>query len=254
MDGNIQVGVEAILKDTKKSLAPWITAQGVILALIIKEALENIYSNLASGFHSISSFNYEQFLTFLTFTILLGRFYGGSYRFIQKGEAFSNVFIDLKNLVGSTALFVAFFFMSKSILDIHQFIFWCLWLHIFDLSWFVVALIVNALAIQALKEYVDLERSAKELRATSAFFLLLSAATVGVLYYRWGDSIRSLHFLIIISAFDLVVFYRFYFHGDYNFIWSYVLKRRRGFSEVAPITLEALPIGSPNASDDPLTT
>lgn len=79
------------LREVKKSLAPWITAQGVILVLIIKEALENIYTNLASGLHSISAFDYDQFLTFVVFTVLLGRFYGGSYRFIQKGEAFSNV-------------------------------------------------------------------------------------------------------------------------------------------------------------------
>lgn len=144
--------------------------------------------------------------------------------------------------------------MSKSILDIHQFIFWCLWLHIFDMIWFVVALIVNMMAIIKLRDVLVLQRSANELRATSAFFLLLSAVTVGVLYYRWGDIKRSLHFLVCISLLDLFVFYRFYFYGDYNFIWAYLRKRRKGLEVVGSITIEPLPIGSPNASDDPSTS
>ena len=121
----------------------WITAQSIIVGLVVKEALVNIHANMEpvvkkedTGLALLSTFSLPQFIVYLAFFSLLIRFYLGAFRFSQIREGESSRFVSIKNFIGSCTMFTFFFFMASSLGDTRSFVRFVLCLHLIDGIWF----------------------------------------------------------------------------------------------------------------------
>lgn len=197
----------------------WITAQSIIVGLVVKEALVEIYKNVGYRVRNeesllglVGSFSLSQSLLYLSFFSLLIRFYLGAFRFSQISEEGGNKrFVSIKNFIGSCTLFTFFFFMASSLDDTRSFVRCVLGLHLVDGLWFF------ATYIQSNKHNLQ------DKKKVSAFFLKLTLATIVVLLLIMCFEFNpffSILFLIGISIFDLIALWDFYFASTPKFIWE----------------------------------
>jgi len=191
----------------------WVTAQAVIVGLVIKEALVQIYDNIepsvsvANGFFDISDLDLSSTFLYFVFFLMLARFYMGAYRFGQIDESDRSFVSSIINFLGGCILFTFFFFMASSLGHPHSFIKYVFWLHLVDLVWFSVTILLC------------LKKGWKKKIKIASTFLLLTFSTIGALLFC-SNVLNILIFLFIISIIDLLVLLPFYTEGDVRFWWE----------------------------------
>ncbi len=192
----------------------WVTAQAVIVGLVITEALLKLYNNVdpiistQSSIHDhLKHFEFSVFLSFLVFFVLLVRFYLGALRFSQipEGSLPQNAFGKIVDGIGASVLFTFFFFMASSLDDPSSFIKYIFFLHIADVCWFI-------LKILSVKDD-------KNRRRISITFLILSIVTV-LFFIICKDTSYRMIFLILISILDFIILLRFYTNKETKLIWQ----------------------------------
>lgn len=193
----------------------WVTAQAVIVGLVITEALKKLHENIEPVISSqvdikehLSYFDWSVFLTFFIFLLLLVRFYLGALRFSQIREDDGDQPISGKIVdgIGATILFTFFFFMAASLDEAKSFIKYIFLLHLADLIWFA------GIRFMA--------RGYKKRTKVSNVFLVLTIITL-VFFFVIKDTNCRMIFLIFISIVDFVVLSKFYLESDVKFVWEW---------------------------------
>lgn len=193
----------------------------LLLAIILRAALENFFTNLIGGRSFATLFGSWppasetrlRMMQFFVFFVLLARFYHGASRFNEEHPPATTVPRHLLNLVGTFGLFCLFYVIAATVWTLDLFYMFIFGMHLFDAVWFFLVLL-------------SLAPGSLLLQPVRAFLLwdVLTCLIVGFMFWgSWKGFLTGidlsfqwnvLYLLLAMSILDWVVLADFYFRPD----------------------------------------
>lgn len=206
----------------KKSDSASVIVLPIMLALIVKAALEALLKPIAEGkmqWVDTSPIVWAQVFVFLILTL---RFYVGALRFIETEPKKADFAIRFMNFVFAFVLFCAFYAAALAAVQ-SEFLTIIVALHAIDLVWFLIALVVSYFKYVPDEELARGEIMITSMRKVIIKFIALSSVTLIVtvaLYYN-GLSLVAPVFgplywaflasILVISVADFAMLWKYYF-------------------------------------------
>jgi hypothetical protein len=199
----------------------------ILLALIIKAALETTFKPLFEGTAIWSDILGLPFAQLLVFFLLTLRFYLGTVRFGTTEPKRIDFLIRTFNFVFAFAVFCAFYALALSVTKSEFFYLEIIVLHVIDGAWFGILYCLSHLRFVDVNELEDGELLIEPVRRVMLIYFFFSLFTVlfGLLvYWLLGVSITEsnpntahwcyLAFLVFMSGIDFWALFKYYFHFE----------------------------------------
>jgi hypothetical protein len=197
----------------------------IMLALIVKAALEAALKPLFDGTQTWPDILGLPFAQLVVFFILTLRFYLGALRFGATEPKRIDFLIRSFNFVLAFAVFCTFYALALSVTRPEFFYLEIVILHCIDAAWFGTLLLLSHLKFIDEAELETGELPIRPVRRIMIIYLSFSLLTIafGVLGYRYGFEARLteptavaahwsfLVFLLVISMVDFWALYSYYF-------------------------------------------
>jgi hypothetical protein len=199
-----------------------IVVVSIMLALIVKAALEATFKPIFDDDLAWSTITLLSWVQVSVFFVMMLRFYLGAIRYINSEPENLDFLVRAVNFVFAFMLFCAFYVTALSVMDSAYFYTLIVAVHIFDAAWFVVAI--------SLMKLRDAEDISGQIRSTATYrvmfiFLVFSTFTIlyGLLSYPliFNETIYAsepiwahwafLGVLTIISLLDFWALFEYYF-------------------------------------------
>lgn len=213
------------MADKTKQENAAIVVVSIMLALIVKAALEAAFKPLIVQGLAWSTISYLSWGQVIVFFVMILRFYLGAIRYVNAEPANVAFLVRVVNFVFAFLLFCVFYIIALSVIDSAYFYTLFVVLHIIDAAWFLIAL-----ALLKLRDTPEVSGEIK-LSATCWIiwtFFIFSAITIlyGLLSYPliFNQSIHAkepisahwwfLGVLVTISLVDFWAHFEWYFHFE----------------------------------------